>query len=359
MPLSPPLYSITRDVPEAGLAGCEAVDGLLDIGQRVFLDHALDVVELGEADGLLAVEGVAAGPALDAAALADQDGGVDLGGPHGRQAQQLAAGSEARQERADGGRVGRRLDDDVGAAQLGQLGGGVLGLGVDVVVGAQLAGEVGLVVARGQHGDLVAHLVGVLHGQVAQAAQALDGDDAALLDVQLADAVEDGHAGAQQRRDLGGVHVGGQRHDGLGAQQGVLGVAAVPSHAVDGAVVAHLELGALALAAALIVAAVPGPADALANGELRDVLAQLDDVADDLVARHAREYVAHVAARHAHVREAHAAGLDLDEHLVALGVLELHVLQLEAAVDAGQDEPPCRSWGGWEPWWWWWWRLCL
>ena len=148
----------------------------------------------------------------------------------------------------------------------------------------------------------------------------------------LADAVEDGQAGAQQRRGLGRVHLAGHADGGLGAHEDVLGVAAVLGHAVDDLVLAMLEEAALALAAGRVVARVEGAADALAELEVGHAGAELDDVADDLVARDAREHVAHAARRGGDVRVADAAGEDLDEDLAGRGVLQLDVLEGEGPV---------------------------
>lgn len=46
--------------------------------QWELLNHAFDVMELGEIDGLLAVESVARRPAVDGASFADQGEGVDF-----------------------------------------------------------------------------------------------------------------------------------------------------------------------------------------------------------------------------------------------------------------------------------------
>jgi hypothetical protein len=89
---------------------------------------------------------------------------------------------------------------------------------------------------------------------VAQAAEALDGNEVALLDVHLADAVEDGDAGAQERGDLDGVDVGRNADNGLGPEEDVLRVAAILRDAIDGDVVATLELAALARTAGLVMA---------------------------------------------------------------------------------------------------------
>lgn len=77
------------------------------------------------------------------------------------------------------------------------------------------------------------------------------------------------------------------------------------------------------------MAAVPGAADSLAGGERLDALADLDDVADNLVAGRAGEDVAHMAGGNGNVGEADAAGEDLDEDFAGAGALKLDILEVE------------------------------
>lgn len=62
---------------------------------------------------------------------------------------------------------------------------------------AELRREVLLLGAGAESNDLVAHLVGVLHGEMAEAAESLDGDDFPGDDLELADGIEDGDPGAE------------------------------------------------------------------------------------------------------------------------------------------------------------------
>lgn len=327
-----------QDIPEPRLASFQGLNRLCDIAECILLNHALHAVRQCKLNRLLAVQRMAARPALHAGALRDQRHGVDIYVADGRETENLAVRGEALRQSADHFGIGRRLDDDGGAAELGQFGIGIGVGGVDVVVRAELRGKGSLVVAVGEHRDLVAHLASELHGQVAQAAEPLDGDEAALLDSLLADAVEDGDARTQQRRRLCGLHLLGDAHDGLSTQQHVLGKAAVLRDAVDGLVLAVLELTALALPAHAVVPAVPRPAHALADGEVLDVGAELDNVTDDFVARRAREDVAKVAFADLHVRPADAAGEDLDEDLVGGRVLQGHILEGEGGVGCREDD---------------------
>lgn len=348
LPFYNPIYTtfstLTRDllhdedISEARLALQQAVDGGLHIRQGVLLNHALDAVGVGEANSLLTVEGVAGRPSVDASALEDETDCIEFDGTDGGEAQQLASGGQTGDKAADNLGVGSRLNDDGGATELLELRGAVVGLAVNVVVGTELLGKLGLVVAGGEDGDLVAHLVGVLDSEMAQTAEALDGDEGTLLDAHLADAVEDGDTGAEERRGAGGLHLLGDADDGLGTQQGVLGVAAVLAVAVDLLVLAHLELTALALAAGAVVAAVPGAADALAGAKGLDAVADGHNVADNLVARGAGEDVAHLTGGNGNVGEADTAGEDLDEDLAGGGLLHLDVLELKVGALFADDD---------------------
>ena len=92
--------------------------------------------------------------------------------------------------------------DDLGAAQLLQFGRGVLLGAVDVNVRAELLGKRSFVfAARDGHGAIAA-FGRVLHAEMAQAADAEDGDGVAGARAAVAQAVEGGDAGAQQRAGI-------------------------------------------------------------------------------------------------------------------------------------------------------------
>lgn len=59
---------------------------------------------------------------------------------------------------------------------------------------------------------------------MAEAAETLDRDGGALGDVLLADAVEDGYAGAEEGGVFCGGDVGGDLDEGFGADEAVFGV---------------------------------------------------------------------------------------------------------------------------------------
>jgi hypothetical protein len=73
--------------------------------------------------------------------------------------------------------------------------------------------------------------------------------------------------------------------------------------------------------------AVPRPTDSVADLEPGDLLANLDDITDQFVARHTREHVAKVALRNSMIREANSACQDLDENLTGTWVLEVNLFE--------------------------------
>ena len=73
----------------------------------------------------------------------------------------------------------------------------------------------------------------------------------------------------------------------------------------------------------------PRPANALADLEAGHALTQLNDVADEHMARHAGEEIAHGALRNAHVGVADTTGKHLDKDLAGARVLKLDIDNLE------------------------------
>ena len=215
-------------------------------------------MRLGKPNRLLAVISVATRPSMDRQILEHHRRGIKLDRPHSRHNDQLPTRLQTTNQGTERLAVGRRRDSQSRAAQLLQPSSNVLGSTVDVLVRAQLQGKSALIRASRNGRDSVAHGAGVLHRHVAQPAESLDGHQVALLDVHLADAVEDGDAGAEKGRHLGRVQVGRHAHGGFFAEDAVLGVAAVEAAPVYGLVVARLELASLAGAARSVVACVWG-----------------------------------------------------------------------------------------------------
>lgn len=67
-----------QDILEPRLASPRVIQRLLNIGERVLLDHGSDIVDLGEFDSVLGVDGVARGPALDLLGLGHHGHRIEL-----------------------------------------------------------------------------------------------------------------------------------------------------------------------------------------------------------------------------------------------------------------------------------------
>lgn len=311
--------------------------GLLCVLERELLHHAHDAVQLRESNSLLAVECVAGWEATDRRSLHDQIDRVDLDAATRREDEDFATRLQTAGERADGLGVRRGADDQAGAAHLHELLGRVVLRAVDVLVRAELRGEVPLAVAGRKGHDLVAHLVRVLHRQVSQAAQALHGHDVAGWDLQLADGIEDRDASTQNGRVLSRVDLFRHPDDGLGPQQHVLGKPAVLGNAVDGAVLAHLELPSVTLLAGAVVSAVPRAPDAVSDLPALLAVADCDDVADDFVPWDDREGVSKGTGLHTVLGAADTTGEDFDENLANRRGLEVTFFDGEGRVDLLED----------------------
>ena len=180
--------------------------------------------------------------------------------------------------------VGREDDGDVGAAEVADGVGGVLGGGVDRVGGAELAGESELLVDDVDGDDGAAGDASVLEGEVAEAADAEDADELAGADAADLDRLVGGDAGAGEGGGVGGGDAVGDASDEGGVGADVLGEAAVGAVArVDLALAERLPAGdaGLALAAG---PAEPGDGDEVALGDAGDAGADALDDADAFVA---------------------------------------------------------------------------
>ena len=98
-----------------------------------------------------------------------------------------------------------------------------------------------------------------------ETSQSLHSDNVSRHDAHVADAIEHGNASTQQRGDVSGLGVLWYPHSGFRAQRSILAISAVPRDAVDSLVGTHLEETAAASAAIVIVSAMPGATDAVAD----------------------------------------------------------------------------------------------
>lgn len=82
---------------------------------------------------------------------------------------------------------------------------------------------------------------------------------------------------------------------------------------------------------------VPRTTNTISILETRHALADLDDVADNLVAGDSGEDITHVAGCDAYIGEADTAGEDLDEDLASGGLLEGDLLEGEGGIGLFED----------------------
>ena len=178
---------------------------------------------------------------------------------------------------------------------------------------------------------------------MAEAADAEDGDEVAGARSAVAQAVEGGDAGAEQR---GGVDVGevvGHEGEGVGGSDHVVGIAAVVADAGDVLVFAEDEVAATTGRAVVAVAAVPAEADALAGLEERHVGADGVDDAGDFVAGDARVCDAgQEADLGERVAVADAAGLHADADVAGAGIGEFALNQFKGSARSGDLDGTAR-----------------
>ncbi|ODA70516.1 hypothetical protein APS67_005250 [Streptomyces sp. AVP053U2] len=210
----------------------------------------------------------------------------------------------------------------MGAAVPLQLRADVLGAGVDEDVGAQLPGEFELVVGDVDGGDGGAGDLRVLHRQVAQSADAGDGDELGGPDTGDLQGLVGGDARAGQRGGVDGADALGHGLGEIGPGQHLLGVPTVTAVAgVDLTLAQRLPAGQAVLAPSAR-AAEPRHGDPLTDGEVGDALAELLDEADAFVAGYEGRggLDGPVAVRGVDVGVAQPGRLDADADLPGAGL---------------------------------------
>lgn len=200
--------------------------------------------------------------------------------------------------------------------------------GVDRQAGTELARQFQLGVVDVDGGDVQAHGPGVLHGDVAEAADAGDRHPLAGARVGLLEPLVDGDAGAEDRRDFSEFDVFRQNSDVVRVGQYVFGIAAV--HRVAGVLLALAE--GLPAGQAVLAAAAggvqPGDADPVAFLHSGHSAAHRGDVADAFVTGNERQRRLHrpVALGGMQVGVADAGGFDLHQYLPGAGQRNLDFL---------------------------------
>ena len=254
-------------------------------------------------------------PAFDGTTAADkpESGDVERRGWRAED-HKCAFGGEAALGRAHRRAVGDGGENDFSTAEFGEFGGGILRLAVNVMHRAKLAGERLLILAARDGDGLEAHFGGVLRAEMAETAEAEDGDEIAGARAAVAQGVEGGDAGAHERRGIGGREVIGHERDADGGGDHVIRVAAIEVDAGD--LVVHgagEEIAAAAIIAMATMLSMPADADALAGFPFRNACANGVNDADDFMARDAGILDAGKQAGLGDgIAVANAAGLDFD-----------------------------------------------
>ena len=197
---------------------------------------------------------------------------------------------------------------------------------------AKRAGKIALLVSRAESNDLVAHLIGVLHSEMTQASQSLNGDQRARLNFELPDRVEDRDPGTQDGRVFHRIDILGDLHHSFRAEQHVLGVPTIPRHAVHSAVLTRYELASLALLADGIVPSVPWAADSFADFPPLLALWDCHYFADYFVARNNWEAVSERSILDVYFGVADTCCEDFDEDFTGRRHLEFDVLEDEGRI---------------------------
>jgi hypothetical protein len=155
---------------------------------------------------------------------------------------------------------------------------------------------------------------------MAQAADALNGDQIAGVRARITQRIENRDAGTKQRGGLGGVKVVGDGGDGLGGCKHVFLVTAIVADAGDFFVLAVNEVASAAGIAGETMAAVPPDSDALAGFPVGNVGTDGVDAAGDFVSGNAWILEARpMAFLYERVAVADAAGFDFNPDLIAGG----------------------------------------
>jgi hypothetical protein len=122
-----------------------------------------------------------------------------------------------------------------------------------------------------------------------KATDADDGDALVRLGIGEAKAAPDGVTGTENGRSLLVADSCGQGHGGVGIGEHVFGVAALKIDAGGSGVLAQLFLAAQTPLAGAVSFLNPADADAVSDFAGGDAGADFDDLADGLVAEHARK----------------------------------------------------------------------
>jgi len=233
-------------------------------------------------------------------------------------------------------RVRRGGEDHFCAAQFLQFRGGVGVFAIDVNVRAEFPGEVAVFGATSNGRNTIAKFVGPLDAEMAEAADALYGDEIAGARTAMAQSVKRCDTGAEKRTGFRWIQAVGNCGEPFGRSEHVLLVAAVEVDPGDSFILAGDEIAFAARGASEVVAAVPSDSDALAFLPIGDARAGFVDDAGNFVAGNARVLDAGENTVFGEmVAETDAACLDLDTHLSGAGLGDFTFDEFEIAASFG------------------------
>ena len=152
----------------------------------------------------------------------------------------------------------------------------------------------------------------------------------------MAQRIEGGNSGAEERAGFGGVESTGHERDAFVSSNHILSIAAINVEAGDFFVGAGDEIAATAGFTDEAVSTVPAYADAIAFLPLGDAIADGIDYAGNLVARDARvDEAGPVAVFDEVVAEADTTGLDFDADFAWTGLRDVALDQFEVGSGLG------------------------
>src|SRR5579863_2796084 len=201
--------------------------------------------------------------------------------------------------------------------------------------GSGIAGSLLARLVAGDNVDFAIPGAKDLQGDGGGAAVSEEADALTALNASHTQAAEPDDAGTEQRRHVDGVEAFGNRVGEIGADGGVLGVAAIDGVAGEDGMIAEVLHLVGAIPAVAVDAADPGDAGACAEGEFRR--SAFDDFADDLVTGDdARADGGKIAFNDVEIGTADAAGDHLEKDLAGTGARSGNVLNADPVAGGGR-----------------------
>jgi len=169
-----------------------------------------------------------------------------------------------------------------------QFRGGIAVFAIDVKVRAELPGKVAVFGATSNGRNTIAKFVGPLDAEMAEATDALNGDEIARARPAMAESVKRCDTGTKERTGFRWIQAVRNCGESFGRSEHVLLVATIEVDPGDFFILAGDEIAFAARGASEIMAAVPPDSDALAFLPIGDAGAGFVDDARDLMAGNTR-----------------------------------------------------------------------